>query len=88
MQPARHPETPETEQSQHSESTRMLSKMTNREQESGGTLSRGDSIRQHLLMPLMTVTNGTVKGWSPGVATRAGAVGLMVGSGGGVGAEL
>ena len=57
----------------------MFSKMTNREQESGGTLSPGDSIRQHLLMPVITVTNGPVKGGSPGVATRAAAVGLMVG---------
>lgn len=66
MQPARHPEVPESKQSQHSESLGLFSKMTNREQETDVTLSRGDSTSQHLLMPLITVTNSIVKRLEPG----------------------
>lgn len=66
MQPTRHPEVPENNQSQHSESPRIFSKMTNRMQETDVTLSRGDSIQQHLSMPLITVTNSIVKRLEPG----------------------
>lgn len=53
MQSARHPEARESKQRQQSESPRMLSKMTNREQETGLTPSRGRSILPCVSMSLI-----------------------------------
>jgi hypothetical protein len=72
MQTARHPEVPERKQNQHSEPPQLLSKMTNREQEPGMTFSRGGSILQHLLMPLIhseqmtSVKKAGARAWRPG----------------------
>jgi hypothetical protein len=59
--------------------------MTKHEQEAGATSLRDGSILQHLLMPLSLSEMEPYKGWSPGVAARAGMVGFVVGNEAGLG---
>ena len=74
MQAALHREIAERKENSAPERRRMLSKMTNDEQEAT------DDHDGLLLRALIDVRKVSQKGWSPGRLTRAGMVGMVAGN--------